>query len=312
MTAKRSGCPRRTCHAPDTGCILGFEPSNCQHFAHVASESSELQADGPRIPWSGLALGRDDLPPIAALGRVRLVALVGLQNAGKTTALAAAMIARRRGSTACGAFAGSYTLLGWQQIARHLEWPPQGIGGFPPHTSSAEQRVPSLLHMALSNDGQITNVLYTDVPGEWFRRWAMDEDAMEATTWLASHASSFVIFADSEALAGNERGRALGEYEALARRLATNAQGRPVVPIRAKSDQDVRSSILERLDGLNNELFGSVSVAVSISAADGDAITEPIDRGTAAALSPTCTTIDSSPSGPDPLLAYCSDAAAAR
>lgn len=164
-------------------------------------------SSAPGIPWSGLALGSGDLPAVAALGNVRIVAMVGLHNSGKTTALAASIIARRRGSTTNGAFAGSYTLLGWQQIARHLQWQPYGTG-FPPHTTSADQRLPAFLHTALlPDDGYLTHALYSDVPGEWFRDWAIDANAVEGVSWLVQRADSFVLFADSESLAGPKRGK---------------------------------------------------------------------------------------------------------
>jgi hypothetical protein len=303
--AARRRCKRPACGAPQFLCVMGDDFADCPYFlAADTTKESTGTTEGQPFPWSGLALGEEDLATIAALGRTRIVALVGLHDSGKTTALAAAMIDRRRGSCASGVFAGSLTLLGWQQIARHLEWPPRGSGGFPPHTTSADGRVPSLLHFALRQaDEEISHLLYADVPGEWFRDWSFDEDSSKGASWLAEHADSFVLFADSAALAGEDRGAARGDYEALALRVASVAEGRPVVPIRTKADIAVPDEVLSQVEALNERRFSAPTVAVSIYDNAGDPITLPVDAGTAAALRARPFRLADSSPVDDPLLA---------
>jgi hypothetical protein len=237
------------------------------------------------LPWSGLALGMADLAAVAALGSARVVGLVGLSGAGKTTALAAVQLARRRGDHGGdGAFAGSYTLMGWHQITRHLQWAPWGQG-FPPHTQLSDQRTPALLHMALKWDGMpLQHVLYTDVPGEWYARWAFDADAVEGVTWIVEHADSFVLFADSQGLSGAKRGEARSRYDALARRLASAAGDRPVLPVRSKADIGISEEIGRYLDDLNEQLFATATLPISAHQDHGASLIKAIEEATAAAM----------------------------
>lgn len=279
-------CPRENCFAPDTGCILGRD--NCEFFARAEGEVASAALDQPTsaLPWSGLALGSADLTAVAAVGESRVVGLVGLSDAGKTTTLAAAQLARRSPEYGgIGDFAGSYTLMGWHQIIRHLEWAPWG-GGFPPHTELRGSRTPALLHVAISLGNQrLRHVLYTDVPGEWYARWAFDATAAPGVTWIVDHADSFIIFADSQALNGPDRGVARARYDTLARRLAGVAAGRTVVPVLSKADIEISSEMNGFIIGLNERAFGSDTLLVSAVQENGRSLVTAIDRATAAALS---------------------------
>ena len=89
--AAAGSCSRDTCWAPETACVLGKNP--CENFSAAATPEGAVGPTGPTLPWSGLPLGLNDLTAVAATARHRLVALVGLADAGKTTALAAHWIA---------------------------------------------------------------------------------------------------------------------------------------------------------------------------------------------------------------------------
>lgn len=285
--------------------MLGRQP--CSDFVEGERASDGAPPpDGRPLPWSGLALGLADLPAVAALGRPHVVAVLGAANAGKTTLLAAHWLAARRGTGEFGRrFAGSYTLIGWHQIARHLQWVPHGRG-FPPHTTAPDNRTPALLHMAL-NGGQDapTHILYTDVPGEWYTEWSYDTAQAPGADWIAAAADAFVILADSEALAGPQRGVARGDYESLASRLASVAHDRPVVPVQTKADVAVPSPIQAHLDNLNARLFGTDTIRVSVHSQDCAPITTAIDTGVAAALAPRRIDLaDDRSTASDPFLAY--------
>lgn len=60
ISAAVGECSRTACFAPDTACVLGFE--ECEHLATPAQEVSEVDEDECHgLPWSGLALGLNDL-----------------------------------------------------------------------------------------------------------------------------------------------------------------------------------------------------------------------------------------------------------
>lgn len=285
MTAPvATGCSRPACFAPETSCVLGFE-EDCEHLEARTQEVAEIDDhEGHGLPWSGLALGLNDLFPIVALGRPNVVGVVGAANAGKTTLLAAHWICARRGLGLFGRqFAGSYSLSGWHQIARHLQWIPYG-SGFPPHTSAADERSPALLHVMYQHQGARRQVLVTDAPGEWFTRWAEEPSAVEGARWVADQSDVFLLLADSDALRGPDRGLVRGEYEALALRLHTAARGRPVIPLLTKADLEVPPPIVEFVEALNRRLFGMATLRVSASDETADPITAPIDAGIQAAF----------------------------
>jgi hypothetical protein len=299
MTTTAGGattCSRENCYAPDTLCILG-NVDGCEHIAasstEVAVVPEQEMTNGQRLPWSGLALGLTDVFSVAALGRPHVVGVVGAASSGKTTLLAAHWIAARRGLGTHGrSFAGSYSLMGWHQIARHLQWKPVG-SGFPPHTSSSNYRSPALLHVAYSNtDGTARgarrrHVLLTDAPGEWFSRWAEEPNLSEGARWVADHADAFLLLADGDALRGEERGQARLNYQSLAIRLHTAAAGRPVIPVLTKADVGVPEGILEAVNRVNRRYFETD--ALQVSAHDPEtfaSIVEPVDLAIAAAFRP--------------------------
>lgn len=299
MTATTGGaatCSRENCYAPDTACILG-NVEGCEHFAAplpgAATVSDQEVTRGQRLPWSGLALGLTDVFPVAALGRPHVVGVVGAAGSGKTTLLAAHWIAARRGlGTYSRSFAGSYSLMGWHQIARHLQWQPVG-SGFPPHTSSSDNRCPALLHVAYTNpddppDGRCRrHVLLTDAPGEWFSRWAEEPALAEGAQWVADHADVFLLLADGDALRGTERGQARVNYQSLAIRLRTAAAGRPVIPVLTKADVGVPTNILEAVNRVNRKYFETEALQVSAHDPKSFAsIVEPIDLAIGAAFRP--------------------------
>ena len=197
--------------------------------------------------------------------------MVGAASVGKTTALATYFLALRNGhGPADMRFAGSFTLLGWHAVTRHLGFPPSGSRGFPPHTTSSADRSPALLHLRLATQtGRHQDLLFTDVPGEWFEEWAFEASAAEGAQWIAERADLFVVMSDSDALAGAERGIVCSNYNALASRVSSAADGRPVIPVRAKADIDVPPKIVERLRDVDHRLFGCEAQSLSVFAERG-------------------------------------------
>ena len=238
-------CPRETCFWPDTACNQGhIDHSECPVLAadSTGERDDAVPQDGVAMPWSGGVLGLADLGFIAGTKRPIVLAIMGPQNAGKTTLLGAWYLLLGRGSVPDDElrFSGSCSLAAWEAVASSLRWEPGSIPpSFPPHTSSRSTRVPGLLHLAFARGAdQRSDYVMTDAPGEWFSNWAVNRDAPDAegARWAAEHADLFLLVADRGALAGRERGAARTDFRLLARRLADNLRGRPVALVWTKAD----------------------------------------------------------------------------
>ena len=289
MTSERTATNERTvtcgspnCFAADglIGCRDGYTPvSTCPNIQHV--EATELHAQPATIPpWSGLPLGEVDAEAIAGTGQPRLIAMVGLSDSGKTTALAAFWTLLRRGHRPAGhKFAGSYTLLGWHGIARHMAWHPVGQRQFPPHTTATGEREPALLHTALKRGDSVYDLLFTDLPGEWFREWAFDREAVPGANWIANQADLLMLLSDSKALSGERRGAARAQYDALAARVEEVADGGPVLAVRAKADLPLPNAMEKALSEMEIQRFGRSAAPMSVYGIDGrsDPCLDPID-----------------------------------
>ena len=243
-------CSSPTCFAPEITCDLGFlDRSKCPAWKkhdQVAGGQSEAasSSDELLLPWSGSALGLADLGFAAGHRKPLVVGIAGPQNAGKTTLLAAwyLLIGRGQACTEKRRFAGSYSLAGWEAVASALRWTPGQQPSFPPHTTSRGGRAPGLLHLAFRGaDDQTRGYLFTDAPGEWFQKWAVNREALdgEGARWVAEHADVFLLIADREALSGPNMGSARGSLQLLARRLAAERAARKVALVWTKSDVSI-------------------------------------------------------------------------
>ena len=283
----QGGCSRTHCYAPDTGCLDGHTShDDCDHWDGGTAERAP-GTPRQRPTWTGHSLGATDLEIVAGHRRPRLVAVVGAAGVGKTTALATYFLALRKGHRPLNMrFAGSFTLLGWHSVTRHLSFPPEGSRGFPPHTTSSADRSPALLHLRLAAPaGQHQDLLFSDVPGEWFEEWAFEASAAEGAQWIAERADLFVVMSDSAALAGADRGIACSNYRTIASRVSSAAGDRPVVPVRAKADIDVLPNIVKRLRDVDRQMFGREAEPLSVLAERGSfPPLEALDRITGLAL----------------------------
>ena len=257
-------CSHPHCHVPTGVCAHGEDDysKDCKYYRDDGpTETRPIKAEpATEFPWTGSALGLDDLEWLAARGRPSVLALVGAHNAGKTTFLGTAYIGLSRGMPlAAHKFGSSFTLGGWESLAAYMRYRPEGIGPqFPPHTANTGQRVPGLLHFALRRaDGSLLDALFTDAPGEWFDKWAVNEmhEGAAGARWIAKHADAFLLFADSEELAGERRGEARDELFKLGQRLAQHLGGRPLAIVWSKSDVDVRPTFREQIEERFRFLF---------------------------------------------------------
>ena len=252
-------CPQEMCFLSDgAGCSLGhLNPSDCpaQKAAPTEKQDAKPSPDAVAMPWSGGVLGLADLGFVAGRNKPIVLAIVGPQQAGKTTLLGAWYLLLGKGSRADDKlrFAGSCSLAGWEVVANSLRWDPGPTPpAFPPHTTSTNSRIPGLLHLAFRHDEDYRrDYVMTDAPGEWFRKWAVKREAPDAegARWAAEHADAFLLVADREALAGKERGAARSGIQLLARRLADELGGRPVALVWTKADVPISSEMEEGVRG---------------------------------------------------------------
>lgn len=264
-------CSRETCFVPDTGCGLGHtDYLQCTAWGkrdEVTSTTPE-RVDEILLPWSGSALGLADLGFVSGRTRPFIVGVAGPQNAGKTTLLGAWYLLLGRGAVGAAdrEFAGSYSLAGWEAVSGAMRWEPGQLPGFPPHTSSRSGRAPGLLHLAFwdASEARAVDYLFTDAPGEWFQKWAVNQESVEGTgaRWIANRADVFLIVADCEALSGGSMGAARNALRLLARRLASERRGKPVAFVWTKADV----SISPEIEGAVREaVFGVIPDAVEFS-----------------------------------------------
>lgn len=278
-------CSRPTCFAPESTCDLGhLDRGKCPVWkgrVEEAATQSGTATDELLLPWSGSAIGLVDLGFIAGRTKPLVVGIVGPQNAGKTTLLAAWYLLIGRGLTGADRrrFAGSYSFAGWEAVASALRWTPGHYPSFPPHTTSRGGRAPGLLHLAFRTaNEEVRGYTFTDAPGEWFQKWAVNREAVdgEGARWVAEHADLFLLIADREALSGPNMGSARGSLQLLARRLASERAGRPVALVWTKSDVAVAPE-MER--AIRDAVLGAMPDAREFSVSIAPSDDETADEG---------------------------------
>ena len=252
-----SGCKNPDCYLKDgESCALGeSDPKQCKNWSDEVNKSEEapkVEAETHRVPWSGSALGPADMAHLVPRGRSILIGVLGAQGSGKTMLLTGTYLKCLQGHRLAGAgFAGSRSLAAWESLAAWSRFddnarPPS----FPPHTPRGTARAPGMLHLALRDEaGAFRDVLFTDAPGEWFTRWAVNENDPEAegARWVVAHADAFVLLADSARLIGKERGSARREIRDLIERLGNHVGRRPTALVWAKADHQPKPRIREAI-----------------------------------------------------------------
>lgn len=261
----RGWCDR--CSPLGIACDLGIEPrEKCPNFKGAADsgqrEGPALESGpGHRVPWTGNTLGTRGLSFLSSYGRTRMVGIVGLAEAGKSTFLTMLYLLLARGfRLGSGHFAGSTTLEGWDNLARSLRLAPPDRPHFPHHTPVGGGRGAGLLHLSFRHaDDKLLDLVLTDASGEWFRAWATSPESpgAEGARWIVEHAHAFLLFVDCAKLAGDvpEAVATLSATVLLAERLRDHARGRRVGVVWAKADHAPHPKLHQRLNDALNRLF---------------------------------------------------------
>jgi|JI10StandDraft_1071094.scaffolds.fasta_scaffold217870_2 hypothetical protein len=203
-------CDKPGCTVAVTGtCLLTHaDTRSCPNFVLRSSERTLpapvalLRERLGRMFPAGLELGSDDAQQLMRARYTYMVGILGTYNAGKTCYLLSLYMMAARGELPSGyAFAGSETLFGFEQRARHLRaWRggplPQQLAD---HTRLDDPRRPGLLHLALNRGVQRTDVILTDLPGEWTKN-LVDRAATAERLRFLRRADGLLIVIDGPSL----------------------------------------------------------------------------------------------------------------
>jgi len=197
-------------------------------------------------------MGEYDLTFVSGKVKPITIGIVGPESAGKTTILGAFYLLLGRGAltTAEHMFSNSYTLAGWEAVATCLRWKPGQPPRFPPHTSSRAARAPGMLHLSFRRrDGSLRDMVFADAPGEWFQKWAVNEQAADAegARWVARHADVTLLIADRQALAGSKMGTARNNFQLLSQRAVAESRGRRLALVWTKGDVEVPPAMEQQI-----------------------------------------------------------------
>ena len=253
------GCKKQFCYAAEgMTCTLGhMRREYCAEWQGTGKVTDAVLPETAQtlLPWSGAAMGAADLNFLTGVAKPTAVAIVGPESAGKTTILGAfyQLLYQGKLTTDQHCFSNSYTLTGWEAVASNLRWKPDTPPTFPPHTPSTEARAPGMLHLGFRRPGGTQHdYIFTDAPGEWFQKWAINESALDAqgANWIAQHADVILLIADRGALSGSRLGTARNDFQMLAQRTLANARGRPIALVWTKGDIDVKPLMESKIRGM--------------------------------------------------------------
>lgn len=234
---------------PDLGTAPIRTPAGAYETgAGAGTPGEDSEGTTPHKFWMGTALGIDELALTLWGPDPRLFLCAGSENAGKTSLLVGIWIelANGRAANSSWRFAGSRSLRGWTQIAdAAFSWKEEA-SHIVPRTSIADVRQPSFLHLHLSQDlGETsTQVLLSDLPGEWFERWSIRRDAGAEYLPLLPRVDGSLLVVDTPRLLKDDQ--YLDECKLLRDRIRESAGSgaRPVALVLTKADLvDLEASV---------------------------------------------------------------------
>ncbi len=240
-------CKHENCTVAETGaCILDHEDftKDCPDYLGLDNElnipSPELIEDeledknSPSIEelspdrkfWPGNEMGYEDIEDLLLSTYGHVIGLIGLSGVGKTCYLISLYL------KACSerfplkelCFAGSKTLPGLEERSiRTRDWEDGRIPDeLADHTILQDPRQPGFIHFKFldrNNRKNIYNILFTDLPGEWYKKLIIDSTEGERLQFL-KRADGLIIFIDGEKLSDpSKRHKEINQTGILIRRL---------------------------------------------------------------------------------------------
>ena len=168
------------------------EPPAPEAEEHAAESTDAVLLRGPDL------LTPLEASQLAATGNTRLIVWAGERASGKTT-LSAELYERHRNGAATTAFAGSSTLLAFEERIHPARAESERLT---PRTlrTEADPEQRELLHLAVRSDKYVTHLLLADIPGELFRR-IRDHELSPADIRLLSRTDKLAILVDGARIA---------------------------------------------------------------------------------------------------------------
>ena len=260
-------CRQQDCFASDIGCSNGeLDFTKCPNYLkqEMSVDTPSNTEDEETFPWTSRPMGSTDLRFISATRRPHFVGIAGAADSGKTTLLSLLFLAIYKGHNISKyRFAGSYSLLAWENIAKNLQLNAGDAIQFPPHTTSSG-RIPGLLHLNLANTAlDQRDIILTDASGEWFTTWATNPDDKTASgaKWVALHSDRILILADTESLTkGDNRGAKRQALEFLIRRIKSESTTTEVALVWTKSDLERPAQLTEKVESHFKSCFPNAPI----------------------------------------------------
>jgi len=283
----KNKCSHTKCDEPEElGCrIPGCDFQDCKYWkeannissskkveqtegeseADNVQESTKKEIETATVNWTGNSMGLNNLWHIKNRSVPIVIGVVGLFNSGKTTFLSMLYLLLAVGKRVGDFhFSGSNSLIGWENISWSMRWNKKGQFSFPAHTSAdMTSRNQGYLHLALKKGNVTRDVIFTDVPGEWFAKWMENTENKEAegAKKIINEADGFILFVDCEGLNQTNPHRTLirSNTEKLAVRLSNNLGERPIALLWSKADtkEKIKEKTLTKLKGKLSSTFPS-------------------------------------------------------
>ncbi len=167
-------------------------------------EESESDSESPPERVERLSPGRpitaDEASAVTACSRSRLIVLAGMPRSGKTTLIASVFHCFQRGPFAGYSFAGSMTLLGFDERCHDARV--RSRRSEPTTERTKTGTTESLLHLQvkLPTGDDIKDVLFVDISGEHYEAMRDSVEECRSIPYLR-RADHFVLLIDGERLA---------------------------------------------------------------------------------------------------------------
>ena len=215
----RGNCSEEGCQVPSGGaCIEGFEElTQCPNYSSVtvfdgdsgdgsmspAEQESSDPTEEPEKPpihlFTGKALTVNEAHSLTGNRTSSVVVLMGMVKSGKTTLLAEIYERFGKGAFAGHLFAGSRTLMGFEQICHLSRAVSEGKAEDTDRTKRGIAE--NLLHLDLVEEANRSHkrLLISDLSGELFEEATSSSDGLHKIPYLG-RADHVVVFADAEKL----------------------------------------------------------------------------------------------------------------